>query len=146
EDDSGRVGLWNKIGELYRDRLNKSDRAQKAFEKTLSFDAQNAVAAEALIPLYEKSKDVRHLCDVLMVQLNHTTDPGERHQRMQRLAQLLEADAGDKANALWITLQAFNENPEDAWALETSRRLAGECGGWAQLVEAYEAALPRVTD
>src|SRR5205814_2604670 len=33
EDDAGRVGLWNKIGELYRDRLAKPDRAQKAYEK-----------------------------------------------------------------------------------------------------------------
>jgi tetratricopeptide (TPR) repeat protein len=146
EEEGGRVGLWNKIGELYRDRLAKADRAQKAYEKTLSFDAQNLVAAEALIPLYEKSKDVRHLCDALMVQLNHTTDPDERHERMQRLAQLLEVEAGDKANALWITLQAFNENPVDPWAQETSHRLATESGGWAQLVEAYEAGLPKVRD
>jgi tetratricopeptide (TPR) repeat protein len=146
EDDAGRVGLWNKIGELYRDRLTKADRAQKAYEKALSLDAQNLTAAEALIPLYEKGKDVRRLCDALMVQLNHTTDPAERHARMQRLAQLLDSDAGDKANALWITLQAFNESPLDPWALETSRRLAGESGGWPQLVEAYEAALPRVKD
>src|SRR5207244_5017997 len=59
EDGPAAVSLWNKIGELYRDRLNKADRAQKAFEKALSIDAQNLVAAEALIPLYEKGKDVR---------------------------------------------------------------------------------------
>jgi tetratricopeptide (TPR) repeat protein len=40
EDEAGRVSLWNKIGELYRDRLNKADRAQKAYEKALSFDAR----------------------------------------------------------------------------------------------------------
>jgi golgin subfamily B member 1 len=146
EEDGGRVGLWNKIGELYRDRLSKADRAQKAFEKALSLDAQNLVAAEALIPLYEKSKDVRRLCDALMVQLNHTVESVARHERMQRLSQLLEGEAGDKGNALWITLQAFNEDPLDPWAQATSRRLAGESGGWAQLVEAYEAALPRVKE
>jgi tetratricopeptide (TPR) repeat protein len=144
EEDTGRVSLWAKIGELYRDRLAKADRAQKAYEKALSFDPQNLVAAEALIPLYEKSKDVRHLCDVLMVQLNHTTDPDTRKAQMQRLAQLLEVEAGDKANALWVSLQALNEDPVDAWAQETSRRLAADSGGWAQLVEAYEAVLPRV--
>ena len=57
EDDAGQLGLWNKIGELYRDRLSKPDRAQKAFEKALSLDAKNLAAAEALIPLYEKAKD-----------------------------------------------------------------------------------------
>ncbi len=140
------VSLWNKIGELYRDKLSKADRAQKAFEKALSIDAQNLVAAEALIPLYEKSKDVRRLADALMVQLNHTTGRAERHARIQRLSELLEKDAADKANALWITLQGFSEQPTNEWAQETSRRLAGESGNWAQLVEAYEAALPKVTD
>ena len=38
---AARVGLWNKIGELYRDRLQKADRAQKAYEKVLSFDGKN---------------------------------------------------------------------------------------------------------
>src|SRR6185312_13694000 len=84
EDDAGRVGLWNKIGELYRDRLAKADRAQKAYEKALSFDAQNLPAALALIPLYEKSKEVKRLSEVLLVELGHVTDLAERHPRMQR--------------------------------------------------------------
>src|SRR5581483_1411510 len=109
EDDAARVGLWNKIGELYRDRLSKADRAQKAYEKALSLDTTNAVAAEALIPLYEKTKDVRHLADVLTVQLLHTTDPTERQERLRRLAELLEADAADKPQALITALQAFSE-------------------------------------
>jgi tetratricopeptide (TPR) repeat protein len=140
------VSLWNKIGELYRDKLNKGDRAQKAFEKALSIDAQNLVAAEALIPLYEKGKDVRRLADALMVQLNHTTGRAERHARIQRLAELLEKDAGDKGNALWIALQDFSEAPTDEWAQSTTNRLAGESGNWAQLVEAYETALPKISD
>jgi len=145
DDDAARVGLWNKIGELYRDRLSKPDKAQKGFEKALSLDAQNAVAALALIPLYEKTKDVRRLAEVLAVQLHHTTDPDERQSQMQRLAELLELEADDKPGALAIALRAFNDNPLGEWAQTTSRRLAAEGGGWAQLVEAYEAALPRVS-
>ncbi len=144
EEDAARVGLWNKIGELYRDRLSKPDRAQKAYEKALSLDGQNVVAALALIPLYEKTKDVRRLADVLAVQLHHTADATERQAQMQRLADLLEGEAGDKAGALAIALQAFNDDPLNEWAQTTSRRLAAECGGWPQLVEAYEEALPRV--
>src|SRR5262249_56014722 len=33
EDEAGRVGLWNKIGEMYRDRLNKGDRARTTSRK-----------------------------------------------------------------------------------------------------------------
>ena len=143
EDGAGRVGLWNKIGELYRDRLQKADRAQKAYEKVLSFDGKNLQAAEALIPLYEKAKDVKHLAEVLFVELEHTTDPAERPARLKRLAELLDLGAGDKVGALRVALTALAESPTDSWAIETSRRLAAEGRGWAELVKAYEAALPR---
>jgi tetratricopeptide (TPR) repeat protein len=143
EDEAGRVSLWNKIGELYRDRLNKADRAQKAYEKALSFDGQNLPAALALIPLYEKSKEVKRLGEVLLIELGHIKDPAERHPRMQRLADLLDMGAGDKRAALRIALQGLAESPTDEWAITTSRRLATESGAWPELVEAYEAAVPR---
>ncbi len=146
EDEAGRVGLWNKIGELYRDRLGKADRAQKAYEKALSYDGQNLPAALALIPLYEKAKEIKRLGEVLLVELGHVKDPAERHPRMQRLADLLDMGAGDKQGALRIALQALAEVPTDEWAIATSRRLAGESGGWPELVEAYEAAVPRAQD
>src|SRR4029077_12707346 len=42
-----------------------------------------------------------------------------------------------------IALQALAESPADDWAIATSRRLAAESGSWPELVEAYEAAVPR---
>src|SRR6185503_6024603 len=138
-----RVDLWNKIGELYRDRLQKADRAQKAYEKALSYDGKNLQAAEALIPLYEKAKDVKHLAEVLFVELEHTTDRALRPQRLRRLAELLDLGAGDKQEALRVALAALAETPTDGWAIETSRRLAQEGRGWGELVQAYEAAVPR---
>ena len=122
EDEAGRVSLWNKIGELYRDRLNKADRAQKAYEKALSFDGQNLPAALALIPLYEKAKEVKRLGEVLLIELGHVREPAERHPRMQRLTDLLDLGGGDKRGALRIALQALAEMPSDQWAITTSRR------------------------
>ena len=146
EDDSARLGLWNKIGEIYRDRLSKADRAQKAFEKALSIDAKNAIAAEALIPIYEKANAVGPLVQALTVQLDHTTEFAERQARMRRLATLLDTDAGDPAGALRITLAAFAENPSGDWARDESARLAAVSGGWPTLVQTFEEALPRLTD
>ena len=96
EDGGARVGLWNKIGQLYRDRLQKADRAQKAYEKALSYDGRNLEAAQALVPLYEKSKDVKRLAEVLFVELEHTRDAAERHTRLQRLTDLLDMGVADK--------------------------------------------------
>ena len=146
EEDASRLGLWNKIGEIYRDRLGKADRAQKAFEKALSLDAQNAVAAEALIPIYEKTNAVGALAQALLVQLHHTPDADQRQERMKRLVGLLDSDAGDPAGALQIALTAFAENPTGDWARDASARLAAAAGGWPKLVEVYEASLPQVSD
>ncbi len=141
EDGPTRVGLWNKIAVLYQDRLAKLDKAQKAFEKTLSLDAGNLVAAEALIPIYEKAKDAHKLASALQVQLLHTTLPTLRQERMLRITQILESEAGEKPAALAMALQATTESPTEPWALEFGQRLAAETGEWASLVQVYEAAL-----
>ena len=146
EEDPAKLGLWNKIGEIYRDRLTKADRAQKAFEKALSIDSTNAVAAEALIPIYEKANAVGPLAQVLRVQLDHTSGFEERQARMHRLSKLLDGDAGDAAGALEIALGAFAENPSGDWAREDAARLAAASGRWPQLVEVFEQALARLKD
>lgn len=142
ESDDIRVGLWNKIAALYQDRLGKSEKSQKAFEKALSIDPHNLIAAEALIPVYEKNNDAKKLAGVLQVQLVHTAEPALRQERMQRIVQILDGDAGDKSAALAIALQATTENPRESWALDAGQRLAAETGEWAALVQVYEAALP----
>jgi tetratricopeptide (TPR) repeat protein len=144
EDDSVKVGLWNKIAQLYRDRLGKSDRAQKAYERALALDARNQVAAEALVPLYEKAKDPRRLANVLQVQLLHTTDREDRQQRMLRITQLFDAEVGDKVAAASVALDAFAENPLGEWPQAYAERLAEDTGGWAALASAYETALPAI--
>src|SRR5262249_12024802 len=95
EDDASKVALNIKIAELYRDRMQKADRAMRAYEKVLTLDAENLAAAEALIPLYEAAKDPRKLVGVLEIQLKHTQ--GDlRIDRMRRLAQLSEQALKDK--------------------------------------------------
>jgi tetratricopeptide (TPR) repeat protein len=141
EDDSVKVALWNRIAVLYRDRLSKLDRAQKAYEKTLSIDARNLEAAESLIPIYEKAQDGKKLASALQVQLLHTTEPVSRQERMLRVAQLLDGEAADKPAALIVALQALTENPLEQWAREYSERLAAETADWASLVQTYEQIL-----
>ena len=142
EDDATRVGLWNKIASLYHDRLAKPGKAQKAFEKALSLDSANLVAAEALIPIYEKAGDAIRLAGVLQVQLAHTSEPALRQERMQRITRILDTEGGQKPSALAVALQAASENPVEPWALEACQRLAAETGEWGSLVQVYEAALP----
>ena len=140
EDDATKVVLHVRIAELYRDHLQKPDRAMRAYEKVLTLDPQNLIAAEALIPLYESGKDGKKLAQVLEIQLEHTKDARERKDRIHKLAQLVETTIKDKPAAFGWYLMAFAEDPEEAWARTETERLALETSGHEALVAAYEAA------
>jgi tetratricopeptide (TPR) repeat protein len=140
-----RLALAMKIAVLYRDELQKNDRAMRAFEKVLSLDENNLEAAEALIPLYEPGRDPRALVRVLEIQLRATPadDPSTRQDRIKRLAQYAEDKLRDKGAAFgwWLTAQA--EDHEAEWIRAELERLAAETNGWNQLVDAYAEALPK---
>ncbi len=100
EDDASKVSLNIKIAELYRDRMQKADRAMRAYEKVLTLDAENLISAKALIPLYEAAKDARKLAGVLEIELRHTTDKLERVEKMRRLGSLSEQQLKDKSGGV----------------------------------------------
>ncbi len=146
EDDANKVVLWNRIAVLYRDKMDKADRAMRAFEKVLALDARNLQAAEALIPLYEAAKDPKKLAGVLEIQLSHTEDVDVRVERIRHLAQLVENSLKDKATAYNWYLKAFGEDWKLEWLRGELERLAAETTGYQALVSAYEAAVPKFAD
>src|SRR6185436_10487802 len=142
-----RLALAMKIAVLYRDELQKVDRAMRAFEKVLTLDENNLAAAEALIPLYETGRDPRALVRVLEIQLRATPadDMLTRQDRIKRLAQYNEEKLRDKGAAFGWWLKAHAED-HDAESIRTElERLAAETNGWNQLVDAYAQSLPRFT-
>jgi golgin subfamily B member 1 len=140
-----RLALAMKIAVLYRDELQKADRAMRAFEKVLSLDEHNLAAAEALIPLYETGRDPRALVRVLEIQLRATPadEPSARQDRIKRLAQYNEEKLRDKGAAFGWWLKAIDEDHQAEWIRVELERLASETNGWNQLVDAYAAALPK---
>jgi len=142
-EEEDKLGLAVKIALLYRDTLDKPDRAMRAFEKVLSLDETNLASAEALIPLYEQARDPRKLVKVLEIQLDQTRDPAQRLERLERLAQYSEERLRDKQAAFGWWLRAHAEDHESIGIRENVERLAHETGGWRELVEAYEASAGR---
>jgi tetratricopeptide (TPR) repeat protein len=141
--DTHRLSLAMKIAVLYRDTLQKADRAMRAFEKVLQLDENNLAAAEALIPLYEQGRDPKALVRVLEIQLKATDDPLLRQERMKRLAQYNEEKLRDKGAAFGWWLKAHAEDHESEEIHGQIERLAAETGGWNALVDAYAASLPK---
>jgi golgin subfamily B member 1 len=143
--ETHRLSLAMKIAMLYRDTLQKPDRAMRAFEKVLTLDEGNLAAAEALIPLYEQGRDPKALVRVLEIQLRATPDSDKqlRQERMKRLATYSEERLRDKASAFGWWLKAHAEDHESEEIREQMERLAGETQGFAHLVDAYAASLPK---
>ncbi|HEX4416333.1 MAG TPA: tetratricopeptide repeat protein [Kofleriaceae bacterium] len=143
--ETHRLALAMKSAVLYRDELQKPDRAMRAFEKVLSLDEHNLEAAEALIPLYETGRDPRALVRVLEIQLRATPadDRATRQDRIKRLAQYNEDKLRDKGAAFGWWLKAHDEDHEAEWIRTELERLAAETGGWNPLVDAYAASLPK---
>jgi tetratricopeptide (TPR) repeat protein len=144
EDDATKLALCFRVATLYRDKLEKADRAMRAYERALTLDAQNLEAAEALIPLYEQANDFRKLTQALEIQLGHTADPATRQERMRRLAELCEQHLRDAGAAYGWYLKIFGEDPSAEWVRAEIERLAKATGGFAELVQAYEAAYDKV--
>jgi tetratricopeptide (TPR) repeat protein len=141
EPDDVKLELSIKIAVLYRDSLKKPDRALRAFEKVLTLDGQHLMAAEALIPLYEQTKDHKKLASVLEIQLSKTESPAERQDRLIRLASLAEQQLKDKGASFGYWLRAFAEDHESTSVQGEVERLAKETGQWESLVDAYQRAV-----
>ena len=139
EDTTNKEMLWQNIGALYRDQLQKPDRALRAFEKVLLLNPSHVAAAEALIPLYETAKDNKKRAGVLRIQLDATTDSSLRVQRLKDLASLTEQFLKDKASAYALYIQAFLESDEDRESIRPQiERLAKETQSFSALASAYE--------
>jgi tetratricopeptide (TPR) repeat protein len=136
-----RLALASRIAELYRDELQKPDRALRAFEKVLSLDPANLAAAEALIPLYESGRDPKKLVGVYEIQLAATTEAVLRQERLKRLAEFNEEKLRDKGAAFRWWLQAHAEDHQAEWIRAELERLAKDTGAWTELVDAYGASL-----
>ena len=145
-EEQDRVALAMRIAAIYRDEIEKPDRAMRAFEKVLSFDEENLEAAEALIPLYEGGRDPRKLVRVLEIQLAQTEDPKLRQERLRYLAEYSEQKLRDKGAALGWWLRAHEEDHAAEWIRAEVERLAGETGAWQEVVEAYEASYDKFGD
>jgi tetratricopeptide (TPR) repeat protein len=141
ENGGVQLELLGRAAILYRDRLRRSDRALKAFERMLELDAKSLLAAEGLIPLYGGNEPAK-LARVLAVQLEHTGDPSLRQERLRRLGQLHEQSLRDSAGAFKWWLAAVNEDPIGSRV--ELERLAAATGEWRALVSVYRNATSRL--
>ena len=139
--------LAMKIAVLYRDALQKADRAMRAFEKVLPLDENNLAAAEALIPLYEKANAIEGA-------RARARDPARARDRRSGRApgracsgsrSTDEEQLRDKGAAFGWWLQGARRGPRGR-ARSAQRDSSGSPARPAagtELVDAYAASLPK---
>ncbi|HEV7558226.1 MAG TPA: tetratricopeptide repeat protein, partial [Kofleriaceae bacterium] len=101
--------------------------------------------AQVIEPLYEAAGQFDKLHAIYEVELGKLAGP-DRQAMYQRLAELAETKLFDQQRAFHWWSEALVEDPRWDHALEESERLAGETGGWDDMVGAYTRALERTSD
>jgi len=140
-DGAQRTRLLLKIADLYREKLEKSDRAVRALEKALSDDPGNLLVAEKLIELYEESGDERHISGPLKIKLQHEQDAVRRQGLLRRLADLAERIETNPGQAFEYYRQAFDEDHTGSDVREYLQRLADVTNNQAALATSLEGAV-----
>ena len=124
ETDAQRIGMLMKIAELWMTQKGKPDRAARAYEKILSFDANHLDAAERLVPIYGNMNNPKGLASAIEVKLNHVTDPEDRLALLREVAALYETRIKDTAKAFERYVAAFEMAPGDAQCQSDVERVA----------------------
>ncbi|MCB9591319.1 MAG: tetratricopeptide repeat protein [Sandaracinaceae bacterium] len=144
--DEERTDLLFRAARLWMDKLDKADRAARAYEKVLSKDETNLEAALALSPIYEEAGDAKKLVGVYEVRLGHATEPVERVHLLRESGLLYEEKLRKPKEAFESFIAAFKTDPTQEVIREDVARLAEAVKGWDEAIAAYGVAIEASTD
>jgi tetratricopeptide (TPR) repeat protein len=141
ETQEQRIKMLMKIAELWMTQKGKPDRAARAYEKVLSIEADNLMAAERLVPIYTDTNNARGLVGALEVTLTHAEDVQEKLRLSRDIGALYEGKLSDKQKAFERYLAAFQLDPLSEQTQADVERVAAATEGWASLTGAYKEAI-----
>ncbi len=127
---------------IFEVELKAPERAARSYERVLTVDANDARAAAALVPIYEKEEKWARLPALYEVLLAATEDADQHVPMLRKLAAVTGGPLADKATALGYARRAYELAP-DAEGLELLEAWARAAGSWGPFVEAVEARLKR---
>ncbi|MCP4674274.1 MAG: tetratricopeptide repeat protein [Deltaproteobacteria bacterium] len=136
-DGEGELGLLVRIGEIYNERLDDTERATDIYERVLERDPEHTRALAALARLYEAAADWEQCAEVLTKAAAAGRGGPDEAEVHFRLARLNEAHLGDEAKALEELRLAVEFDPGH---MEANKSLAEHCrksGDNEGLLEAF---------
>lgn len=100
-------GLWVKSAQVYRDQLQREDKAVAALRRALAMDANDKNVLERLRALLAKSQQWVELAEVLERLVVLAGDDKERARQLKELAKIYDEQLGQDEKALTALQGAF---------------------------------------
>lgn len=145
-DPTVQVELYFKVADTWTQRLEKPDRAVKAYERVLSVEPGNLKAARALVPIYEDGQKWPRLLAIYEVLFEYSDDDGEQLDLLRKIWTTCEDKLGSKANAFTWCAKAYELAPEDDELVREMERLAAESDAYDELVVIYGRRVDNLED
>lgn len=129
-----------RVAKLFEEEVGAPDRALRSYERVLSVDPTNLVAASALVPLYEADEKWARLAPLYALLLENAETPGRKLEFLKNLQHLYKGPLGDRNAAATFARQAYELTRDEA-ELITLEEACREAGSWEPLVEVLRAQL-----
>jgi tetratricopeptide (TPR) repeat protein len=136
-----RVALSYRAAEVYSTRLKAPERAFRAYERILGIHANDARAASALIPLYEKDEKWQRLPALYEVMLENADSSADKLEWLDKLVKVSGENLQDKAASFGYARKAYELDPERALGLARFEKAARVASSWSAFVDTLNLRL-----
>jgi tetratricopeptide (TPR) repeat protein len=143
-DPQLKIDLSFRCASIYSSKLGAPERAFRAYERVLSVKADDAQAAGALVPLYEKDEKWGRLPALYEILLGHAQDTGERLALLEKLVHVAGQQLQDRSSAFSWARRAYELAPTRPGALEAFERAARPAAQWLGFVETINQRLTAI--
>lgn len=140
-DPALKLDLSFRCAAIYTDRIGAPERAFRAYERVLSVKPDDARAAAALVPLYERDEKWGRLPALYEVLLGHAADLEDKLALLDRLVQVTGHQLQDRATAFAWARRRYALAPMGAGALEAFEAAARAAAQWPSFVDVLSARL-----
>ncbi len=140
-DPDLKVDLSFRAASIYVERLNAPDRAFRSYERVLSVRPDDARAASALAPLYEKDEKWGRLPTLYEILLGHARDTDDKLALLDKLVHVTGLQLQDRAAAFAWARKAYELAPARSGAVASFEAATRAAEQWPGFVEALGARL-----
>jgi tetratricopeptide (TPR) repeat protein len=143
-DPQLKIDLSFRCAAIYTGQLGVPERAFRAYERILSVRPDDARAASALVPLYEKEEKWGRLPSLYEILIGHAEAVEEKLALLEKLVQVTGQQLQDRTTAFAWARKAFELAPARSGALEAFERAARAAVQWSGFVEGIHGRLAAI--